>query len=50
MGKKEIDFFSVPIGILRFFLQKCLLSSPLRFIRILSKSLDLIWLPGRQKV
>ena len=33
MGKEEIDNFSCLIGdILNFFLQKCLLSSPLRFI------------------
>ena len=31
MGKEEIDIFSVSLGILDF-LQKCLLSSPLRFI------------------
>ena len=32
MGKEEIDIFSVLLGIFGFFLQKCLLSSPLRFI------------------
>ena len=33
MGKEEIDNFFCLIGdILKFFLQKCLLSSPLRFI------------------
>ena len=33
MGKEEIDNFFCLIGdILNFFLQKCLLSSPLRFI------------------
>ena len=34
--------FSVSLGIFGFFLQKCLLSSPLRFIRLLSKSVNLI--------
>ena len=42
MGKEEIDNFFVPLGIFGFFLQKCLLSSPLRFIRLLSKSVNLI--------
>ena len=43
MGKDEIDNFFCLIGdIWDFFLQKCLLSSPLRFIRLLSKSLNLI--------
>ena len=42
MGKEEIDIFSVSLGIFGFFLQKCLLSSPLHFIRLLSKSLNLI--------
>ena len=33
MGKEEIDIFFCLIGdILNFLLQKCLLSSPLRFI------------------
>ena len=33
MGKEEIDnFFCLIWDILNFFLQKCLLSSPLRFI------------------
>ena len=43
MGKEEIDIFSVSLGIFGFFfLQNCLLSSPLRFIRLLSKSVNLI--------
>ena len=32
MGKEEIDNFSVSLGIFGIFLQKCLLSSPLRFV------------------
>ena len=33
MGKEEIDIFFCLVGdILNFFLQKCLSSSPLRFI------------------
>ena len=43
MGKEEIDNFLCLIGdIWIFFLQKCLLSSSLRFIRLLSKSVNLI--------
>ena len=44
MGKEEIDNFFCLIGDIWifFFLQKCLLSSPLRFIRLLSKSVNLI--------
>ena len=43
MGKEEIDnFFSLIGDIWIFFLQKCLLSSPLHFIRLLSKSVNLI--------
>ena len=43
MGKEEIDnFFLSHWGYLDFFLQKCLLSSPLRFIRLLSKLVNLI--------
>ena len=43
MGKEEIDNFFCLIGdIWNFFLQKCLLSSPLRFIQLLSKSVNLI--------
>ena len=42
MGKEEIDnFFLSHWGYLDF-LQKCLLSSPLRFIRLLSQSVNLI--------
>ena len=47
MGKEEIDNFFCLIGdIWIFFLQKCLLSSPLRFIRLLSKSVNLIGCRG----
>ena len=42
MGKEEIDNFSVSLGIFGIFLKKCLLSSPLRFMRLLSKSVNLI--------
>ena len=43
MGKEEIDNFFCLIGdIWIFFLQKCLLSSHLRFIRLLSKLVNLI--------
>ena len=42
MGKEEIDNFVCLIGDIWIFLQKCLLSSPLRFIRLLSKSVNLI--------
>ena len=43
MGKKEIvNFFLSHWGYLDFFLQECLLSSPLLFIRLLSKSVNLI--------
>ena len=43
MGKEEIDNFFCLIGdIWIFSLQKCLLSSLLRFIRLLSKSVNLI--------
>ena len=50
MGKEEIDNFFCLIGdILKFFLQKCLLSSPLRFIRLLSKSVNLIGCWGGKK-
>ena len=43
MGKDESDiFFCLIRDIWIFFLQKCLLSSPLRFIRLLSKSVNLI--------
>ena len=42
MGKEEIDNLSVSLGIFGFFFQKCFLSSPLRFIRLLSKSVNFI--------
>ena len=43
MGKEEIGNFLCLIGdIWNFVLQKCLLSSPLHFIRLLSKSVNLI--------
>ena len=50
MGKEEIDNFFCLIGdIWKMFLQKCLLSSPLRFIRLLSKSVNLIGFLGGRK-
>ena len=50
MGKEEIDNFFVQLGIFGFFfLQKCSLSSPLRFIRLLSKSVNLIGCRGGKK-
>ena len=50
MGKEELTIFSVSLGIFGFFfLQKCLLSSPLRFIRLLSKSVNLIGCRGGKK-
>ena len=42
MGREEIDNFFCLIGDNWIFLQKCLLSSPPRFIRLLSKSVNLI--------
>ena len=42
MGKEEIDFFFFLIWDIWIFLKKCLSSSPLRFIRLLSKSVNLI--------
>ena len=43
MGGEEIDNVFCLIGdIWKLFLQECLLSSPLRFIRLLSKSVNLI--------
>ena len=42
MGKEEIDIFSFSLGIFELFYRKYLLSSPLRFIRLLSKSVNLI--------
>ena len=50
MGKEEIEFFFCLIGdSWIFFLQKCLLSSPLRFIPLLSKSVNLIGCRGGKK-
>ena len=50
MGKEEIqDFFCLIEDIWIFFLQKYLLSSPLRFIRLLSKSVNLIGCRGCKK-
>ena len=53
MGKEEIDNYFRLIGDIWIFLQKCLLSSPLRFIRLLSKSViretEFDWLLARQK-
>ena len=45
MGKVEIDNF-----IFGFVLQKCLLSIPLRFIRLLSKSVNLIGCRAAKRV
>ena len=50
MGKEEIDnFFLSQWGYLILFLQKCLLNSPLHFIRLLSKSVNLIGCRGSKK-
>ena len=50
MGKEEIDNFFCLIGdIWIFFLQKCLLSSPLRFIRLFVQIGEFDWLSARQK-
>ena len=50
MGKYEIENFSVSLGIIGvFFLQKCSLSSPLHFIRLWSKSVNLISCRGGKK-
>ena len=50
MGKEEIDNFFCLIGdIWKKNLQKCLLSSPLRFIRLLSKIGEIDWLSARHK-
>ena len=51
MGKEEI-YISISMGILEllfFSSQKCLLSSPLHFIRLLYKSLNLIGCQGHKK-
>ena len=42
MGKVEIDISAKSLGIFEFFLQKYLLISPPCFIRLMSKSLNLI--------
>ena len=47
--KEEIDNFFCLMGIFGFFLQKCLLSKPLRFIQLLSKSVNLIGWRGGKK-
>ena len=50
MGKEEIDnFFLSHWGYLDFFLHKYLFSSPLRFIRLLSKWVNLIGCRGGKK-
>ena len=50
MGKEEIDnFFCLIWDIWNFFLQKCLLSSPLRFIRLFVQIGEFDWLSARQK-
>ena len=49
MGKEEIDHFFFLIVDICIFLQKCLFSSPLRFIRLLSKSVNLIGCRGCKK-
>ena len=45
---RNLQFFCLN-GSIWIFLQKCLLSSPLRFIRLLSKSLNLIVSKGNKK-
>ena len=42
MGKEKIDHLFFLIGDICIFLQKCLFSSHLRFIRLLSKSVNLM--------
>ena len=49
MGKEEIDHFFFFIVDICIFLQKCLFSSPLRFIRLLSISVNLIGCRGGKK-
>ena len=49
MGKEEIDNFGCLIEDIWKKIQKCLLSSPLRFIRLLSKSGSLIGGRGGKK-
>ena len=50
MGKEEMDHFFFLIVDICIFLQKCLLSSPLRFIRLLSKSVNLIGCRAAKRV
>ena len=50
MGKEEIDIFFCLIGdIWKNFLQKCLLCSLLHFVRLLSKSVNLIGCRGGKR-
>ena len=50
IGKEEIqDFFCLVGDSWIFFLQKCLLSSPLHFVRLLSQSVNLIGCRGGKK-
>ena len=49
MGKEEIDHFFFLIVDICIFLQKCLFSSPLRFIRLLTKLVNLIGCRGGKK-
>ena len=49
MGNEEIYHFFFLIVDICIFLQKCLFSSPLRFIRLLSKSMNLIGCRGGKK-
>ena len=50
MGKEEIqDFFCLVGDSWNFFSQKCLLCSPLHFVRLLSKSVNLIGCRGGKK-
>ena len=50
MGKEVIDNFFCLIGdIWKKNLQKCLLSSPLRFIRLFVEICEFDWLSARQK-
>ena len=49
MGKVEIDNFMSHWGYLDFILQKCLLSSPLRFVRLLSEPVNRIGCRGGKK-
>ena len=51
MGKEEIqDFFCLVGDSWNFFLKKCLLSSPLHFVRLLSKSENLIGCRSAKRV